>query len=105
MMGQSLLRFVLGGDVLYLDHEQVRLAVPTGYHYCDPTRPDTGAVGPHQTQHLALSFVRPGKDASATHEGIFEVVGVDDVVQPVCQEPGLVISEQVTQCAVDDHEA
>jgi hypothetical protein len=94
---------VLGGDVLHLDHEQVRLAVPVADQHRHSRRPDRGAVGPHQAQLRGVA--RSGEDSGTPPENFFDVVGVDHVANPVCQKPRFVVPDKVAQRAVDDPEA
>jgi len=48
---------------------------------------------PHQTQHRAKRFFRPGRMRSAAYEGIFDVVGVDDVIEACVRNQELAIPE------------
>src|SRR5680860_1298993 len=66
LVGQSLLSFVLGGDVFHLDHNQVRLAVPVVEQHRHPSDPDRGAIGAYQTQRRGARVARSGDDSGAT---------------------------------------
>ena len=104
LVGQSLVSLVLGGDVLKLEHEQVRLAVHARDQHPYPTHPDRGPVGAHQTKFADARVERSGDDSASLLGRILEVVWMDYVTNPVCQEPRFVIPEKVAQRAVDDPE-
>ena len=60
LVGQSLLSLVLGGGVLHLDHQLVRLPVVVAEQHPHPTDPDRGAVGPHQPKLGGALVARSG---------------------------------------------
>ena len=95
---------MLSCDVLHLEHEQVRLAVPVPDQHGHPSDPDRGAVGPYQTQGRGAPVALTGDDSSAGSPSFFGVGGVHEVMERVCQKIGFVVPKQIAQGAVDDTE-
>jgi hypothetical protein len=77
LVGQRLLSLVLRGDVLQLDHAQVRLSHPARDRHHQMAHPDRGSVFPHQP-HLPGDGVARCSTEPGTGAGSFIcVVGMD----------------------------